>query len=59
MIQRGSAHDDVVRAAHVRIIGEDRVRWLEEHKRDVWKKSAEELLIMKRDLELKMSKGDY
>lgn len=59
MIQRGSAHDDVVRAAHVRLVGEDRVRWLEEHKRDPWKKSAAELLDMKRDIETKLAKGEW
>lgn len=59
MIQRGSAHDDKVRAAHVRLVGEDRVRWLEEHKRDLWKKSAEDLLEMKRDIESKLAKGEW
>ena len=59
MIQRGSAHDDVVRAAHVRMVGEDRVRWLEEHKRDEFKKSAAELLEMKRVLENKLANGEW
>ena len=59
MIQRGSAHDDKVRATHVRLVGEDRVRWLEEHKRDPWKKSAAELLDMKREVEAKLANGDY
>ena len=46
MIQRGSAHDDTVRAAHIRMVGEERVKYLEEHKRDEWKKSAAELREM-------------
>lgn len=58
-MNRGKANcDDKVRAAHVRMVGEDRVRYLEEHKRDVWKKSAEELLEMKRDIEAKLAKGE-
>lgn len=59
MIQRGSAHDDVVRAAHVRMVGEERVRWLEEHKRDLWKKTPQEILEMKREIEAKMAKGEW
>ncbi len=59
MIQRGSAHDDVVRAAHVRMVGEERVQWLEAHKRDPWKKSAAELVDMKRELEEKLAKGEW
>ena len=46
MIQRGPAHDDTVRAAHIRMVGEERVKYLEEHKRDEWKKSAAELREM-------------
>ena len=59
MIQRGSAHDDVIRAAHIRIVGEERVLWIEEHKRDPWKKSAEQLLDMKREIERKLAVGEF
>ena len=59
MIQRGSAHDDVIRAAHIRIVGEERVLWIEEHKRDPWKKSAEQLLEMKREIERKLAVGEF
>ena len=59
MLNRHGPHDDKVRAAHVRLVGEDRVRWLEDHKRDPWKKSAEELMEIKRELEAKLAKGDY
>jgi len=58
MIQRGSAHDDKVRVAHVRMVGEGRVQQLESMKREPFKKSAEELLEMKREIEKKLAKGE-
>jgi hypothetical protein len=59
MINRHAPHDDKVRAAHVRMVGEARVRMLEEHKRDPWKKSAAELLDMKREIEDRLANGDF
>lgn len=59
MIQRGSAHDDVIRAHHVRMVGEARVQELEAMKGRPWKKSAAELVEMAKELEARMGEGKW
>jgi hypothetical protein len=50
--QRGNAvHDDKIRSAHVRMVGEARVVELEAMRRNPWKKTTAELLEMKRHFE--------
>jgi len=59
-MRRGVTDSDAkFRAAHVRLVGEARVKELEEIKRQPRKWTAIELVEMKRDIEAKLAKGDW
>ena len=59
-MRRGITESDIkFRAAHVRLVGEARVKELEEIKRQPRKWSAAELMDMKRDIETKLAKGEW